>query len=450
MKKTFLPCLAAITLGFDWSPTAFAQAAGDRVPDHYIVELQPGANSAAVAARHGIGPTFVYSAAIKGFAGRIPPGLLPRVQNDPQVRSITPDRVVFAIQSANGKPGGGGTTPPPGQVIPAGVTRIGAAPTDNLGVNGAGVGVAIVDTGIDLFHPDLIANVGSVSYNAFSTTGESGLDDHGHGTHVAGIVAAENNGIGVVGVASGATLFAVKVLDAGGSGSDAIVIAGLEWVAANAATATPPIRVVNMSLGRLLDVANGETIGNSVMRAAVQSLTIQGVAVVVAAGNDASVTISQQVPAAYPEVIAIASTTAKNGVAGKVGRSTISIPADTASYFTTDGFDVAISAPGEDQEDVKTGGFLSSVGILSTALGGGTTRMSGTSMASPHAAGVAALILSKNPTLSTEEVRTIIRTGASGIGLAPLNSPTSAYTFDTVREGVLSAPGALNSTPTIP
>lgn len=446
MKK-LLSCFATITSILAYTSTpSLAQAPGDRVPDHYIVELQPGANAQAVAARHGVGPTFVYSSAINGFAGKIPPGLVQRVQNDPQVRSVTPDRVVSAIQSANGKPGsgGGGTT---GEVVPVGVARIGAAPSNNLGVNGSGVGVAIVDTGIDLNHADLQANVSLTSYNAI-TEGASGQDNNGHGTHVSGIVAAAaNNGIGVVGVAPAATLYAVKVLDASGSGSDATVMAGLDWVAANAASVSPAIRVVNMSLGRA-----GSLDDNPPMRASVQSLTSNGISVVVAAGNDASLTISQQVPAGYPEVMAVASTTAKTGVAGKVAGVYRQILADTASYFTTDGdpgtgSHPAVSAPGEDQENVKTGGLIASVGILSTALGGGTTRMSGTSMASPHFAGVVALLwqqaISTGATLAPEDARRRIQASASAKGSAPINSPTGSYTFDGVREGILSAPGAL-------
>jgi subtilisin family serine protease len=426
--------------------TALAQASGSQVADQYIVELQPGASPAAVAARHGVGPVFVYSSALNGFAGRLPRGLLARLQGDPQVRSVTPDRVVSAIASS--KPGGGGTTPPPAEVVPAGVSRIGAAPANKLGVTGAGVGVAIVDTGIDLGHADLIGNVSSLGYNAF-TGGATGQDDNGHGTHVAGIVAAVDNDIGVVGVAPGATLYAVKVLDAAGSGSDAVVIAGLEWVASHAAQVSPPIRVVNMSLGRPGSIGD-----NAAFRTAVQRLAALGIAVVVAAGNDASLTVAQQVPAAYPETIAVASTTARSGVAGKVGKTTVSILGDVASYFTTDGgptaagvLGVSVSAPGEEQEDVQTGGFIASVGILSTARGGGTVRMSGTSMASPHAAGVAALLWQQanlgGVTLTAGDVRRKLQGGSTGIGALPKDSPTSGYTFDGVREGVLWAPGAL-------
>jgi subtilisin family serine protease len=327
------------------------------------------------------------------------------------------DNAVYAFA----KPGGGGSST--GQVIPEGVKRIGASGA----FTGAGIGVAVVDTGVDIFNADLAPVV-----DAFSSFGVGGSaqDDNGHGTHVAGIIAARNNGVGVVGVAPAAQIYAVKVLDASGSGSDASVIAGLNYVAENANS----IRVVNMSLGR---PASSD---DSAMHTAVQNLVSLGVTVVVAAGNDCGSVISQQVPAGFSEVIAVASTTAKDGTKNRFGYG---IGADTASYFTTDGAGVAISAPGEDQENVSNGYFISSVGILSTRLGGGTTRMSGTSMASPHAAGVAALLYQQNGSLSPTEVRNRLAAGDPSAASAPKDSPTGCYSFDHVREGVLYAPSAL-------
>jgi subtilisin len=294
------------------------------------------------------------------------------------------------------------------------------------------VGVAVVDTGVDLSHADL----GNVR-NAFTAFGTSAQDNNGHGTHVAGIIAALNNTIDVVGVAPDAAIYAVKVLDASGSGSDAAVTAGLDWVYANATSVHPAIRVVNMSLGRA-----GTIDDNSLMRTAITKLRDSGITVVVAAGNDATLEITQQVPAAYPEVLAVSSTTAKDGTNQYRFFNGV-IKADTASYFTSDGAGVTISAPGEDQTNVTKAGFLQSVGILSTKLGGGTTRMSGTSMAAPHVAGVAALIYQKSPTIAPEIVRNLIRGSASNTS-APLDSPTSNYSFDGTREGVLDAKEALN------
>lgn len=271
-----------------------------------------------------------------------------------------------------------------------------------------------------------------------------GQDDNGHGTHVGGIIAARHDGYDVIGVAPEATLYAVKVLDSAGSGYDSTVIAGLDWVAKNAATVVPPIKVVNMSLGR-----PGTLGDNSSYRTAIKKLRDLGITVVVSAGNDQSKEVSAVVPATYPEVIAVASTSAKDGV-DDIGWF---IGSDTASYFTTDGafnsttgIGVTISAPGEDQEDIVSG-YIQSVGILSTRLGGGTTRMSGTSMSSPHTAGVVALLYQQaGGAISPETVRSKIMSTAMKTGSAPFNSPTSSYTFDGVREGVLDALNATGTT----
>jgi subtilisin len=402
-----------------------------KVPDQYIVQVNAGENPGAVAAAHGVALRHLYRIAVRGFAGKVPPGRLASLAADPRVAHVVPDREMMAIAKPGSGGGGGGTT----QTVPAGVQRIGAAP-GSLAFTGAGVGVAVVDTGIDFNHADL-QPIGAISFSAF---GGSALDNNGHGTHCAGIVAARNNTRDVVGVAPNAVLFAVKVLDAAGNGSDSDIIAGFDWIAANASTAAPAIRVANVSLGR-----EGTVDDDPVLHAAVQSVVANGVAIIVAAGNDAALEISQQIPAGYPEVIAVSSATAKNGTNQYHFYNGV-IAADTASYFTTDGPGVAIAAPGEDQENISKAGFIQSVGILSTKLGGGTTRLSGTSMAAPHATGVAALIWQKalgaGQTLTPADIRSRIVNGASN-SAAPLDSPTSSYTFDGVREGILSASGAL-------
>ena len=361
------------------------------------------------------------------------------LEQHPEVVAVIPDRPV----RAHAKPAGRGGSA--GQVVPAGVQRIGAAP-GNLGFTGLGIGVAVADTGLDFTHADLTP-LGSACFTAFSSC----ADDNGHGTHVGGIIAARNNARDVVGVAPDATPYAVKVLDSAGNGTDSTVMGGLDWVATNGANLVPPIRVVNMSLGRA-----GQLNDNPALRAIVQTLYNQGITVVVSAGNEPDLEVSQQVPATYPEVLAIASSTALDGSNGRCRFFTGIIAADSASSFTTDGrFDpatgigVTVSAPGEDRENVTRSCFAQSVGILSTKLGGGTTRLFGTSMAAPHAAGVVALMWEKTLLLNSagllhpEDARAALRAKAALVGEAPLDAPTTGYSFDGEREGILSAPSVL-------
>jgi subtilisin family serine protease len=358
--------------------------------------------------------------------------------------------------------------PPSTQVVPAGVQRIGAAP-GRLNRTGTGVGVAVVDTGLDFGHADLNLEPENQGVNSFNAYGGSCQDFHGHGTHVAGIIGARDNGIDVVGVAPNVTLYCVSVFEPdpveGAVGTDESLLAGLDWLIAHANTVTPRIRVVNMSLGREKTPEDDDP--NHPIHLAVKALYDMGITVVVAAGNDALIEATQMVPAGYPEVIAVASTTAQTGVNGYdeffppcVGVPTIK--ADTASSFTTDGrflggTGVTVSAPGETQEDLFSftdSCFIESIGILSTALDGGTIELQGTSMASPHVAGVVALMwekeLSAARNLAPEFARTQIRNSVDRIGTAPLDAPVEEYTFDGEREGVIWAPAALGEAPPPP
>jgi len=180
---------------------------------------------------------------------------LEALRRNARVSRVVPDFVIHTQAKGGGR---GGSPPPPTpvvfdtrQLISTEVQRVGPPAT---GSDGAGIGVAVVDSGIDFTHPDLAPapNASATAFNGI-TTGASCQDDGGHGTHVSGMIAALNNAIGIVGVAPAATIYCVKVLGSNLTGTDSNLLAGLEWVLTNHSAVDPPIRVVNMSLGRTLD-----------------------------------------------------------------------------------------------------------------------------------------------------------------------------------------------------
>lgn len=283
-----------------------------------------------------------------------------------QVLAVGDDLVAVIIttntptnRGKGGGPGGGGST---GQKIPTGVKRIGAYPTGNTGAN---VIVALVDTGIDLTHPDLAANIVG-NYNAINSL-KTGKDDNGHGSHVAGTVAALDNEIGVLGVAPNAKLLAIKVLDASGSGYLSDVAEGIGEAVSRGA------QVINMSLGYATKPAVDP------VESAVNAAALEGVILVCAAGNSGPASNTVNYPAKYPNCIAVAAWTDTDGTSADVSDSDESL-----ASFSSRGPEVFIAAPG--------------VSILSTWKGGGTKTISGTSMASPHVAGAVARLLAAGTT----------------------------------------------------
>ena len=340
-------------------------ATGAAIPNHYIVVFNddvanPSAVANEMAQAHGLGLKYTYGYALKGFAAMVPSGRLAALEADPRVRYVVPDQVdqVYA------------------QTLPTGIDRIEAdLNTSASASDPVDVDVAIIDTGIDLDHPDL--NV--VSAVSFVPGRGNGDDRNGHGTHVAGTVAAIDNNSAVVGVAPGARLYAVQVCLPGGTCSRSAIIAGIDYVTQNADV----IDVVNMSLGGSgSDDGNCGLTNNDPEHEAICNAVDAGVVFVVAAGNS-SEDAANSVPAAYDEVITVSALADFDGQSGGAGSPTCrSDEDDSFANFSNFGADVDLMAPG--------------VCILSTWNDGGTNTISGTSMASPHVAGVAALYVAAN------------------------------------------------------
>ncbi|MBN2557514.1 MAG: S8 family peptidase [Clostridia bacterium] len=302
---------------------------------------------------------------INAVSAYLPDAALKRLATEKNIKRIENDSIVTMDKKPVPVPT---ETPPPApsEVLPWGVDRIGADEVWEQVVN-TGVKVAVIDTGIDLDHPDLAANIKG-GYNLISPR-KTADDDNGHGTHVAGIIAAVDNDFGVVGVGPTLNLYAVKVLDRRGSGTISTVIAGIEWAIANG------MDVINMSLGGA---------GSSSLEEAVVKAYNAGIVLVASAGNSYGGSVGY--PAAYPQVIAVSSIDSN----------------DTISSFSSIGPEVDVAAPG---------GY-----IYSTYKGGVYAYMSGTSMAAPHVTGAVAVLLTTNGALIPEDVYGIITETVEDLG----------------------------------
>lgn len=379
----------------------------DIVPGQYIVVFKdgvtnPGQDTADLTQRHRLTVHHRYHAAVRGFAADIPASEVAALKNDPRVAYVTEDRLVssnnrrFVPEQHRLKPSPS-PTPTPSQVLPTGVDRVNA---ENKGNTGAGVNVAVLDTGIDLTHPDLKDNiVGGKN----CSSGSSYADGNGHGTHVAGTIAAENNGFGVVGVAPAAKLWSVRVLNNAGSGSWSSVICGIDFVTAHAPGSGGPITVANMSLGGggTSDNNCGYTNNDPLHQALCRSRDA-GVTYVVAAGNNTG-PINATVPAAYDDaVITVSALADSDGQPNGTGVATSYGADDTFATFSNYGSEVDLGAPG--------------VHIYSTWKGGGYRAITGTSMATPHVTGAAALYLAANPGAAWTQVRDGLKAIAEALG----------------------------------
>lgn len=346
-KKMLGLALAALPLVALAAP-AQAQAAGEKIANSYICVFKTNAVSRgqveseahrAVKAEGGQ-VKHVYRVALQGFNAHMPAQAVERMQAaNKNIAYCEQDQVMAAPPiRIEGKPSGGGGTQP-AQELPWGIAR----------VNGGGAGTFgtawVIDTGIDYTHPDL--NVDTVRSRSFLGGTTTPVDQNGHGTHVAGTIAAYDNTIGVIGVAPGARVVAVRVLDRRGSGSNSGVIAGVEYVAANGA----PGDVANMSLGGGVSAA---------LDTAVINASAGGVKFALAAGNETD--------------------NANNHSPARANGPNIY----TVSAFAFGNTWASFSNYGNPPIDYAEPG----VGIKSTWLSGGYNTISGTSMATPHLAGI--------------------------------------------------------------
>ncbi len=303
---------------------------------------------------------------VNAISARVPEDRIEEMRKGPGIRYIVNDTIYKAADEYSSS---------------WGVQYIGSKSVHNQNIIGTGVKIAVLDTGIDYNHEDLRSNYKG-GYD-FVNNDQDPWDDNClsyyktcHGTHVSGIIAAEHNGIGVVGVAPGASIYAVKVLDGGGFGTASLVLSGIEWAKNNG------MNIISMSIE--------STENNSAVFDAVNAAYNSGILLVAAGGNTRGGAVLY--PAAYDSVIAVTAID-QNG---------------QRASFSPIGQKIEVAAPG--------------VGINSTVQGG-YGFLSGTSMAAPHVTGVAALIFSTNfadvnhdGLSDNKDVREIIRNSAYDAG----------------------------------
>jgi subtilisin family serine protease len=379
----------SLSRGSDAVPAA-AQAklaadlkAADRRPGHYIVVLESSVNRPSAVADEQIAQRdgeleLVYGSAIKGYSAELSHGAVEAIRRDPRVKYVMPDgKVEGAAQS-----------------IPTGISRIFATENAALDIDGVddvrvNVDVAIIDSGTDYTHPDLnvVSRTNCIPLNEEEDSkgcspNPGGLSEAPHGTHTGGTVGAIDNGLGVVGVAPGARLWAVRVLGKENTGYWSWVIEGVDWVTEHASE----IEVANMSVAGYGPVpALEEAISKSVEK---------GVVYAVAAGNEA-INTATIAPASNPDVISVSGMADYDGKPGEKGSPTcIDRGPDDGKYRDSGwGSVVDITAP--------------AVCINSTIPGGLYEEAWGTSMAAPHVAGAAAVLAGKSNPNTKKDVEAI-------------------------------------------
>jgi len=342
------------------APAYSAGVSAQQIPGRFIVTLRAGSDARGVAREHGVAPDFVYGTVLNGFAGSISDAARAGLLRDARVERIEQDGIATTQTTQSGATWGLDRTDQRGLPL---------STTYSYTNTGAGVNAYIIDTGIRTAH-NQFGGRAVKGYDAV-TSGGSAEDCNGHGTHVAGTVGGSTYGI-----AKSVKLFAVRVLDCGGSGSWSGVIAGMDWVAANRVKPA----VANMSLGGGASTSVDD---------ALRRLIASGVMVGVAAGNGNRGGRQQDAcnfsPARVSEAITVGATD----------------KTDTKTSWSNYGPCVDIFAAGS--------GITSAWYTSNTA----TNTISGTSMATPHVVGVAALYLQSNTSASPAAVASALRGNAT-------------------------------------
>ena len=360
-----------------------------------------------------------YSAALDGFAASLPRATITRLEADRDVAFVAEDRPVEAsalVPLAGGEP-----------IPPTGVRRIGAATRTSVRESSS-VNVAVIDTGIDSSHPDL--NVGG-GVNCV-TPGAAPDDGHGHGTHVAGTIAARNDGSGVTGVAPGTRLYAAKALADDGRGTVSQIVCAIDWVTRTRQDDDPSndIAVANMSLG-----GTGPRLGTCSTTTdpehrAICASVAAGVTYVAAAGNSArsfDYATYPDTPAAYPQVLTVTAMSDADGAPGAAGGTLACRTSERDDRYASYS-NFAASTAGQAHTIAGPGSC-----IRSTWPGGGYATISGTSMASPAVAGVVALCLGEagasGPCAGLTPAQIVARMRNDALSFANAN-PTAGFYGD--------------------
>jgi subtilisin len=322
---------------------------------------------------------YVYYDVVKGLAIKIPnEKVLEQLKNNPLVSYMGNDRKISAFIDTHTE----------NQIIPASVDRVEDGESlNNINPNFVDADIAILDTGIDLDHADL--NV--FHERSFIPGTINADDDHGHGTHLAGVAAAKDNSFGMVGIAPGARLWAIKVLESSGMGEISTLIKGLDYINQH----QNEVDVAVLSLGCECE--------SGALNIAINNSIKAGITIVVAAGNEGK-DAGTFTPANNPEVITVSAIADTDGKCGGNGPPTPYGADDMLASFSNYGNVVDISAPGVD--------------IYSTFKSNSYTKLTGTSMAAPHVAGAAALYISLHPEASPNDVKSYLIT--SGTNLSDL------------------------------